>query len=314
MFRTKINEKGASLLEGFVFTERSRKRLNELVNTVNSHLEELKRQALEGTGRQSEIVEAMWYSLSAGGKRLRPVFVLEFCRICGGNEKQALSAACALEMIHTFSLIHDDLPCMDDDDMRRGKPSCHKAYGEANALLAGDALLNLAYEIIGSDESLPHERRTALICELSRAVGISGMIGGQVIDTTYTGETDEKLLLDMYSMKTGALLKAACRMGCIAAGAGEAALEAAESYAGSLGLAFQIIDDILDMTGDEKLLGKPVGSDADNGKNTYASLCGIEKAKKQAESFTNEAYSRLDSFADNDFLKELTLYLLKRDY
>lgn len=301
-------------MEGFVFTERSQKRLDELVNTVNTHLEELKRQALEGTGRQAEIVEAMWYSLSAGGKRLRPVFTLEFCRVCGGDEKQALSAACALEMIHTFSLIHDDMPCMDDDDIRRGKPSCHKAYGEAMALLAGDALLNLAYEVIGRDESLPHERRTALICELSKATGLLGMIGGQVIDTAYWGKFDEKLILEMYSMKTGALLKAACKMGCIAAGAGEEATAAAERYAENLGLAFQIIDDILDMTGDEKLLGKPVGSDAENGKITYASLCGIEKAKKQAESLTNSAYSELDSFADSEFLKELTLYLLKRNF
>ena len=301
-------------LDGFVFSDDSRKRLDHLVNMVNSHLEVLKALALDGAGRQSEIVEAMWYSLSAGGKRLRPVLTLEFCRVCGGKEKQALSAACALEMIHTFSLIHDDLPCMDNDDFRRGKPSCHKAFGEAQALLAGDALLNLAYETVGSDGSIPHERRTALICELSRATGVPGMIGGQVIDTAYKGEIDEKLLLEMYSMKTGALLKAACRMGCIAAGAGEKALEAAGRFAEALGLAFQIIDDILDMTGNEKLLGKPVGSDAEKGKVTYASLCGVENSRKQAEILTDKAYSELDCFEDSGFLKELTLFLLKRDY
>lgn len=298
----------------FVFTDRSLARLDELVNIVNSELERLKIMALDNIGDQSEIVDAMWYSLSAGGKRLRPSLTLEFCRMCGGEEKQALSAACALEMIHTFSLIHDDLPCMDNDDYRRGKPSCHKAYGEANALLAGDALLNFAYEIIGSDESLPAERRIALICELSRAVGISGMIGGQVIDTTYKGEITEKNLLDMYSMKTGALLKAACRMGCIAAGADNEKLEAAGRYAERLGLAFQIIDDMLDIEGDEKLLGKPVGSDSQNGKITYASLCGINNSRNQAERLTDEAYKELDAFDDSGFIKELTLYLLKRKY
>ena len=298
----------------FVFSEDSRKHLDHLVNTVNSHLEKLKKLAMDSSGRQSELVEAMWYSLAAGGKRIRPVLALEFCRLCGGEEKQALPAACALEMIHTFSLIHDDLPCMDDDDFRRGKPSCHKTFGEAEALLAGDALLNLAYGVIANDGGIPHERRTALVCELSKATGISGMIGGQVIDTVYKGEIDENLLLEMYSMKTGALLKAACRMGCIAAGAGAEALESAERYAESLGLAFQIIDDILDMTGDETLLGKPVGSDAENGKITYASLCGVENSRKQAGILTDRAYSELDGFEGSGFLKELTLYLLKRDY
>lgn len=303
-----------SIADGIVFSENSRKRLDRLVKMVNSYLEILKALALEEAGQQPKLVEAMWYSLAAGGKRIRPVLALEFCRLCGGEEWQALSAACALEMVHTFSLIHDDLPCMDNDDFRRGRPSCHKAFGEAEALLAGDALLNLAYEVIAKDRGIPHERRTALVCELSRATGISGMIGGQVIDTAYKGEFDEKLLREMYSMKTGALLKAACRMGCISAGAGEEALDSAGRYAENLGLAFQIIDDILDMTGDEKLLGKPVGSDSGNGKITYASLCGIENSRKQAEILTENAYNELDGFEGSGFLKELTIYLLKRDY
>ncbi len=301
-------------MSGIAFTDAAEARFSELVGMTEAHLEKLRIKALEGTAEQSRIVDAMWYSVSAGGKRIRPVLTLEFCRSCGGTEQQALSAACALEMIHTFSLIHDDLPCMDNDDFRRGKPSCHKAFGEAEALLAGDALLNLAYETIAGDESLSAGIRTALVCELSRCTGISGMIGGQVIDTTYSGEFDEKLLLDMYSMKTSALLKAACRMGCIAAGADNEHICAAERYAENTGLAFQIIDDILDMTGDEKLLGKPVGSDAQNGKSTYASIKGIEASREKAAQLTEKALCELDFFENNGFLKEFTVFLLERNY
>lgn len=256
----------------------------------------------------------MWYSLSAGGKRIRPALVLEFCHVCGGNLKNALPAACALEMVHTFSLIHDDLPCMDDDDLRRGKPSCHKAYREAMALLAGDALLNIAYETICHGEGLSAETKLALISELSAAVGVNGMIGGQVIDTCCEEAPSENSLLEMYSMKTGALLKAACRMGCTAAGADREKTEQAGLYAEKLGLAFQIIDDILDITGDEKLLGKPIGSDAAEGKQTYASLMGIERSRKMASELTDEALGILDSFENSSFLRELTIYLLKRNY
>ncbi len=296
-----------------VLSESSGKRLSELVSLTDAHLEELHKRALNGTGKQSVITDAMWYSLSAGGKRLRPVLTLEFCHVCGGDERKALSAACALEMIHTFSLIHDDLPCMDNDDMRRGKPSCHKAFGESMALLAGDALLNMAFGVIADDEYLSADTKTALIRELSSSSGILGMIGGQVIDTEYKGEFDDALILDMYSMKTSALLRAACRMGCISAGADEDRISAAGEFAEKLGLAFQITDDILDMTGDERILGKPVGSDAQNGKNTYASVNGIEAARKKASELTDEAYARLDGFKDNGFLRELTLYLLGRD-
>lgn len=262
----------------------------------------------------NEIADAMWYSLMAGGKRIRPILTLEFCRVCGGDVNNALSAACALEMIHTFSLIHDDLPCMDDDDMRRGKPSCHKAYGEAMALLAGDALLNYAYQLIADDESISFETRIKLISDLSKSVGVAGMIGGQVIDTTYSGGFNDETLLDMYSMKTGALLKTACKMGCIAAQADAHKIKSAESFAEKLGLAFQIIDDILDISGDEKLLGKPIGSDAESGKVTYASLNGIEKSREFARRLTEEALEMLDEFENNELLKELTRYLLNRDY
>ena len=202
---------------------------------------------------------------------------------------------------------------MDNDDFRRGKPSCHKAYGEAEALLAGDALLNLAYEIISSS-GLPAETKIAVISELSMDIGINGMIGGQVIDTSYDGKMTADLLLEMYSMKTGALLKAACKIGCIAAGADVEKLKAAETYAEKLGLAFQIKDDILDVSGDEKLLGKPIGSDRESGKTTYVSLFGLEKSRRAAEKLTEEALSELDKFGDNVFLKELTMFLLVRDH
>jgi len=294
-------------------SDKSQNQLEGLSDLIQNKLVELK-DTFPKQYNLNEITDAMWYSLMAGGKRIRPLLTLEFCRVCGGDVNNSLSAACALEMIHTFSLIHDDLPCMDDDDIRRGKPSCHKAYGEAMALLAGDALLNYAYELIADDENIPCETRIKLISDLSKSVGVSGMIGGQVIDTTYSGDFDEKTLLDMYSMKTGALLKTACKMGCIAAQADENKIKCAENYAEKLGLAFQIIDDILDISGDEKLLGKPIGSDAECGKVTYASLNGIEKSRVYAHKLTDEALEILDEFENNELLKELTRYLLNRDY
>lgn len=304
---------GDFVMADIAFSEMSGRRLKELAEIVENKLLEYKEQAMNGIGEQREIADAMWYSLSAGGKRIRPVLVLEFCNICGGSMEKALPAACALEMVHTFSLIHDDLPCMDDDDTRRGKPSCHIAYGEAQALLAGDALLNLAFDVIcgGSGSA---ETKISLISDLSRAVGINGMIGGQVIDTTYKGEMTGDTLLNMYSMKTGALLKCACKMGCIAAGAGTEKLKAAELYAEKLGLAFQIIDDILDVAGDEKLLGKPIGSDNENKKTTFVSINGIENSRVIARKLTNEALNALDAFENTDFLSDLTIFLLKREY
>lgn len=290
------------------------KRLDELSSAVSRKLEDYMTHVLAETADQRKVAEAMGYSLSAGGKRIRPVLTATFCRICGGDAEAALPAACALEMIHTFSLIHDDLPCMDDDDMRRGKPSCHAAFGEAMALLAGDALLNYAYEVISGGDGLSAETKIALISELSKATGVNGMIGGQVIDTTFEGKMTEAELLNMYSMKTGALLKTACKMGCIAAGAGDEKIAAAELYAEKLGLAFQIIDDILDVAGDEKLLGKPIGSDSENGKTTYVTLNGTEKSRNAAEILTDEAMNALEAFEDTQFLKELTSFLLKRDH
>ena len=262
---------------------------------------------------QGRVIKAMKYSLSAGGKRIRPVLVLEFCRMCGGDIEKALPIACAMEMIHTFSLIHDDLPCMDNDDLRRGKPSCHKAFDEATALLAGDALEIYPIELIAGSELEP-EKIVKIISKITHQVGVFGMIGGQQIDTENEGKPyTSQALLEMYSLKTSALLKSACCSGCIAAGADEDTVQNAAMYAEKLGLAFQIVDDILDVTGDEKVFGKPIGSDAESGKTTYVTLYGLEKAHEKAEELTNEALEILSNWENSDFIKELTKKLLNRN-
>lgn len=267
---------------------------------------------------QKNVILAARHSLTAGGKRLRPALVMEFCRVCGGDEQTALPVACAIEMMHTFSLIHDDLPCMDNDDMRRGKPSCHKAFGEANALLAGDALAILPAQIIaqaGLKGTIPQGAALKIIALLGEQAGIYGMIGGQVIDTENEGKRlPENVILEMYRMKTGALLEFCCRAGVIAAGGGAELQLAAGTYAKKLGLAFQIIDDILDITADEKLLGKPVGSDAQSGKFTYAAAVGLDRARAEAAQLTEEAVRALEAFGDREFLTGLTELLLERKY
>ena len=300
------------MMKSDIMTAENINKFENYIGIINDRLDKYKNETMQHIAEQRDVAEAMWYSLSAGGKRIRPVLVMEFCRVCGGDTKNAEAAACAIEMIHTFSLIHDDLPCMDNDDYRRGKPSCHKAYGEATALLAGDALENLAFGII-ADAVIPDNVKVRLVQTLAKAVGVNGMIGGQVIDTEYEGKNiPEEMLLRMYSMKTSALLKAACLMGCICAEADEEKMTAAIKYAENLGLAFQIIDDILDITGNEQQLGKPIGSDAANGKITYASLNGLEKSNSYAAKLTENALDSLSAFENTEFLKELTLYLLKR--
>lgn len=289
--------------------------LERRAQLINSRLEELMGVYTEkSVPHQLICAQAMKYSLAAGGKRIRPVLATEFARIFGGSGEKALDSACALEMIHTFSLIHDDLPCMDNDDFRRGKPSCHKQFGEDIALLAGDALENYAFEVISSDRKLSFEQRIKVIKVLSEAVGVMGMIGGQTVDVQNVGKPfDAELLLKMYSMKTSALIKCACVMGCICAERYDM-IPAAEEYAEALGLAFQIVDDILDITADEKLLGKPVHSDADLNKATYPAVFGLDAAEKKAEELTAKAVSIAESFPDSDFLSQLTAYLLKREY
>lgn len=262
---------------------------------------------------QSSVVDAMEYSLSNGGKRLRPVLALEFARACGGDRNECLPLACAVEFIHTYSLIHDDLPCMDNDDMRRGKPSCHKQFNEETALLAGDALLTHAFDLIASCD-LESDKKCEAVSLLAQNSGVNGMLGGQVIDLIFEKASPfVKDLLTVYRMKTGALISAACLMGCISAGADEKQMEAASQFAYSLGVAFQIQDDILDIVGDESVLGKPVGSDAENEKSTYATIVGIEKAKEDVKRLTDIAITSLDAFEDSNFLKELALSLINRD-
>lgn len=265
---------------------------------------------------QRKLLDAVCYSLEAGGKRIRPMLALEFCRICGGTDDMILPAACALELYHTSTLIHDDLPEMDDDALRRGKPSCHIAYGTATALLAGDTMMMMPFAWIADSKSIDDTRKIALVRELAKAGGLYGACGGQQIDLQNEKRTDVTLseLEEMYSYKTGALIIAACRMGCIAAGADAETLAAAESYAQKIGLAFQIVDDILDVTADEAALGKPIGSDIAQNKNTFVSLYGLENAKAKAAQLTNEALALLEQFPKSEFLRGLTEFLLSRQF
>ena len=263
---------------------------------------------------QVKLIDAMNYSLRAGGKRLRPALVYAFCEALGGEMEIAAAPACAIEMIHTFSLIHDDLPAMDDDDYRRGKPSCHKAFGEAMAILAGDALAVLPFEIIADTPHLTAEQKILIISVLANSVGRDGMIGGQVIDmeNEKSDSVDEENLRNLYRCKTGQLIAVSCVMGAICADAENETIRAAAEYGLRLGFAFQVIDDILDVTSTTEELGKPVGSDAESNKNTYVSIFGIEKAQEAADKATSEALEWLDAIPNNEFLMELTKTLLKR--
>lgn len=256
------------------------------------------------------------YSLLNGGKRIRPFILTEFYSLCGGNDDCAMNFAAALEMIHTYSLIHDDLPCMDNDDFRRGKPSCHKQFGESAALLAGDTLLTEAFNIASKTIGIDADKVVKAITVLASLAGVSGMIGGQVIDLD--GEINglsDATRLEMYRLKTGALIRAAAQIGCILAGGSEEDEERAIRYGENLGIAFQIIDDILDKEGDAALLGKPVGSDFKNDKHTFVDTMGIEKSRALAKEFTNGAITALKEFDGNtDVLMALTEYLLVRNY
>ena len=283
---------------------------NEYKNLVDSKLSEF----FNPSGMSYDgLLESMHYSLTAGGKRIRPTLVLEFCRISGGDVEKALPVACAIEMLHTYSLIHDDLPCMDNDDLRRGKPTNHVVYGECTATLAGDALQAEAFGTIARSE-LPAENKIACVEILADAVGSDGMCAGQYLDMV--GESKrltEEELDDINSRKTGALLIAACRMGVAAAGGRGEMLEAAAPYGACVGAAFQIRDDILDVISTSEELGKPIGSDAQEHKNTYMALLGESKCMEMIEKLTNQAKSALcGAFDDTKLLCDLADSMVTR--
>lgn len=271
----------------------------------------------QGEHREKTLIDSMEYSLMCGGKRIRPLLTLMFCELCGEDVKKALPYACAVEMIHTYSLIHDDMPCMDDDDYRRGKLSNHKVYGEDIATLSGDALQSLAFEIMLSDEAggkVSPERAVKAAHTLAKYSGVLGMVGGQVIDIESEGKNAPlEVLREMDEKKTAALIKASCEMGCIVGGADTEQIKAASKYAHSIGIAFQIMDDILDVTSTSEELGKPVGSDSENSKSTYVTLLGIEKCKELVDDLTKQAIDALSVFSgDTKPLEGLALDLAKR--
>ena len=266
---------------------------------------------------ESKVAEAAAYSLLGGGKRIRGALVLAFYELYEQDLKPALPFACALEMVHAYSLIHDDLPCMDDDDTRRGKPSCHIAFGEATALLAGDALLTLAFEVMAEavrEGVIPGGVILRAITILAAAAGLKGMIGGQAVDLEQEGKaTPPGLIRRMYSEKTGALMGAAAQIGCLLAGAGEDEAEAALDFANQIGMAFQIVDDILDLSGDGAVLGKPVGSDREKEKSTFVSLHGAEEAGREIDRLNGQAKKALHVLpGDTGFLCGLTDMLAER--
>lgn len=285
----------------------------------SDYIEELlKKYMPKEDGYQSKIMESMNYSLKAGGKRLRPILTLEACKIVGGNEEDAIPFAMAIEMIHTYSLIHDDLPSLDNDDLRRGKPTNHKVYGEAMAILAGDGLLNYAYEIMLSsslNKDNP-EKYLRAIGEIAKSAGIYGMIGGQVVDVESENTLIPKEKLDYIHLnKTAAIMVGCMRAGAIVGNANEEQLEKVTKYAKNIGLSFQIVDDILDIIGDESKLGKHVGSDIENNKSTYPSLIGLEKSKEVATQLINEARENIKTLnGDYSFLDGLANYIIDREY
>ena len=263
----------------------------------------------------ARLAESMEYSLTAGGKRLRPILLMAAADAAGGRGEDYLTSACAVEMIHTYSLIHDDLPAMDDDDYRRGKLTNHKVYGAGLATLAGDALLTMAFELLARQQGVPAETMLRVVREISEAAGANGMVGGQALDLASEGKRiDMDTLRRMHMAKTGALFRASVRSGAILGGADEAQLAALTEYAEAFGLAFQITDDILDVTGDAAAIGKPVGSDERNHKSTYVTLTSLEEAKRLAREAADRAHEALAPLGGNAaFLDELAEYLVTRD-
>ncbi len=291
------------------FKEELQRRTKEIEEIIKEYLP-------EETGFQKTVLEAVNYSVLAGGKRLRPMLMQETFRMFGGEGKLVHPFMAAIEMIHTYSLVHDDLPAMDNDEYRRGKKTTHAVYGEAMGILAGDGLLNLAFETAAETFSMETSPRTARALQiLARKAGIYGMIGGQVVDVESEGRPLSREKLDfIYRLKTSALIEASMLIGAVLAGASEEEASAIESVAGDVGLAFQIQDDILDVTSTLEVLGKPIHSDDKNNKTTYVTLEGLEKAKEDVEKISERALATLESLQyRNEFLEELIRMLITRE-
>jgi len=282
-------------------------RMDEYRRAVEEYLQALFTQSRP----YGKLYEAMRYSILAGGKRIRPVLTLEFCRLFGGDWKKALPFACALELVHTYSLIHDDLPCMDDDDLRRGKPTNHKVFGETMATLAGDALQPEAFRLLAEADGMSDSQKVQAVQILSRACGADGMVAGQVLDLSEDVRGLEQTLL-LHRLKTGAMIAAAAELGCVAADAGDAAREIACCYGENLGLAFQICDDLLDVLGDEQVLGKPIGSDRVEGKTTFVDILGVDGAEREVARYTQIAKAAVEDLPDCAFLLWLAAVLAER--
>ncbi len=290
--------------------------LTHYLQLRQARVEQLLGERLEGFGDKvpARLLDASRYSLLGGGKRLRPVLALAFAEAVGQQSnaggKLTEDAACALEFIHTYSLIHDDLPAMDDDDLRRGQPTNHKVYGEATAILAGDALLTEAFGLLASG---PEPLRLTLVRELAAAAGAAGMVGGQMLDIAEDRPAEEGYLLRLHRLKTGALIRAACRMGALCAGANQAQLEAAATYGDSIGLAFQVADDVLDVSGDPKQLGKPAGADAAAGRFTFPAVIGMARSRKMMQDRVEMAIAAVSALEPSPGpLAALARYVVER--
>jgi geranylgeranyl diphosphate synthase type II len=290
-------------------------RLAERALGVEKYLEG----CLHDRGIPNRLLQAMEYSLLAGGKRLRPVLTLAWATMLGGDTERVMPFAASLECIHTYSLIHDDLPAMDDDDLRRGRPSNHRQFDEATAILAGDGLLTESFVLMAEASlvrGLPAERVLRAVSTLAVAAGSGGMVGGQAVDMEFTGRAEVTLdeLRAMHAMKTGALITAACECGAVLAGASEDDVENAREYGRAVGVAFQIVDDVLDVVGDTGTLGKPAGSDAAMGKSTYPALVGLDRSRELAEGYASEALARLSAYngREKSFLADLSRYIVDR--
>ena len=287
------------------FEDRSREYREFIQQYLKSYIDRF------STEPQKVLFDAMGYSLLAGGKRLRPIFAFDFCRMCGADWKKAAPFAAAIEMIHTYSLIHDDLPCMDNDDFRRGRPTNHKVYGEGMAVLAGDALLTDAFGVAATAELSKPQDMALAIGVLSQCAGSLGMVGGQVLDILSEERTlTEQEVIDIQSRKTGKLIHAGCVLGVIAGGGTEEQIEAAGKFAAFLGLAFQIRDDMLDVIGTQEEMGKGVGTDA--AKNTFVRLYGLDKCEELVQKYTAAATQMLNVFENNEFMVSLAESLTNR--